>query len=73
MQRKEEIKSGMKIENQTAPEGTVEIGKPFSIKGVITSNLKKQNHCIYEPPLGESTCPEKKFAASLAKKHTAAA
>lgn len=39
MQRKEEIKSEMKIENQTAPEGTIEIGKPFSIKGVITSNL----------------------------------
>ncbi|SHM71514.1 peptidoglycan DD-metalloendopeptidase family protein [Ruminococcus flavefaciens] len=40
MQRKEEPKSGMKIEKQTVPEGTIEIGKPFSIKGVITSNLK---------------------------------
>ena len=39
MQRKEEIKSGMKIENQTVPEGAIELGKPFSVKGVITSNL----------------------------------
>jgi len=40
MQRKEEIKSEMKIEGQTVPEGTLEMGKPFSVKGVITSGLK---------------------------------
>ncbi|MDD7516524.1 peptidoglycan DD-metalloendopeptidase family protein [Ruminococcus flavefaciens] len=39
MQIKEEVKSDMKIDNATAPEGTLEAGKPFSLKGVITSNL----------------------------------
>ncbi|MCR5600604.1 MAG: peptidoglycan DD-metalloendopeptidase family protein [Ruminococcus sp.] len=42
MQLKEknpEIKSDMKITGVTAPEGELELGKPFSIRGVITSAL----------------------------------
>lgn len=39
MQRKGDIEPGMKITDQTAPEGTLEAGKSFSLRGVITSNL----------------------------------
>ncbi|MBP5581886.1 MAG: peptidoglycan DD-metalloendopeptidase family protein [Ruminococcus sp.] len=39
MERKAELKSEIKIENVTAPEGALEKGKTFSIKGNITSNL----------------------------------
>ena len=39
MQLKEAVKSEMKIDNAVYPEGSVEKGKSFSIKGVITSNL----------------------------------
>ncbi|MCR4637947.1 peptidoglycan DD-metalloendopeptidase family protein [Ruminococcus sp.] len=39
MEKKSELHSEIKIENVTAPEGTLEKGKTFSIKGNITSNL----------------------------------
>ncbi|WP_024860293.1 peptidoglycan DD-metalloendopeptidase family protein [Ruminococcus flavefaciens] len=39
MEKKAELKSEIKIDNVTAPEGTLEKGKTFSIKGNITSNL----------------------------------
>lgn len=39
MKRISEIQPGMKIESSTAPEGTLEAGKSFSLRGVITSNL----------------------------------
>ena len=35
----EPVESDMKIENVTAPEGSLPKGKAFSLKGVITSNL----------------------------------
>lgn len=42
-------KSGMKIEGATFPNGNLESGKPFTIKGVITSNLpiKKVSGGVY--------------------------
>lgn len=40
MQRIGDVKSEMRIENVQAPTGTVEAGKAFSLRGVITSNLK---------------------------------
>ncbi len=40
MQLKSELKSDMKITGQTAPTGSLEKGKAFSVKGVITSNFK---------------------------------
>ncbi len=39
MQKKSELKSDIKIDNVVAPEGTLEKGKTFSIKGTISSNL----------------------------------
>lgn len=39
MEKKADLKSEIKIENVTAPEGNLDKGKTFSIKGNITSNL----------------------------------
>ncbi len=39
MQKKEDMKSDMKISGATSPTGTIAKGKAFSIKGVITSNF----------------------------------
>lgn len=40
MQRIEDVRSEMRIENVKAPSGTIEAGKAFILRGVIASNLK---------------------------------
>lgn len=39
MEKKADLKSEMKIEGATAPSGTLEKGRTFSVKGTITSSL----------------------------------